>query len=231
MKQFEMKIGDIPAILYGSQSEKIFLFVHGQNGNKEEAWHFGEIVTEKGWQVLSIDLPEHGERKQETGRFFPWVVVPELQQVWAWMSVHWRQIALRADSIGAWFSMLAFGDKNLERSLLVSPILDMERLIADMMGWAGVTEDLLESRKTISTTFGQTLSWEYWQYAKQHPVSKWNSKTKMLYGSQDNLTGRDTVDRFVQRFNVDLTVMDQGEHWFHTEAQLSFLDRWVRISS
>lgn len=111
MKQFEMKIGDIPAILYGSQSEKIFLFVHGQNGNKEEAWHFGEIVSEKGWQVLSIDLPEHGERKQETGKFFPWVVVPELQQVWAWMAIHWRQIALRADSIGAWFSMLAFGEK------------------------------------------------------------------------------------------------------------------------
>lgn len=228
MKQEQMMIGKIPAIIYGEQSDKIYLFVHGQGGNKEEAESFAEIVLENDWQVLSIDLPEHGARKNETGRFFPWIVVPELQQIWDYMAVRWKQIALRANSIGAWYSMLAFSDKNIVRSLFVSPILDMEHLIYDMMGWAGVTEGLLEAKKTIPTSFGQTLSWKYLLYAKQHPIMKWNSETKVLYGSKDILTERDVVDKFVKRFNCDLTIMEGGEHWFHTEEQLAVLNSWVK---
>ena len=37
--------------------------------------------------------------------------------------------------------------------------IDMERLIADMMIWANVTEDELKEKKEIQTTFGETLSW------------------------------------------------------------------------
>lgn len=231
MKQKQTMIGHIPAVIYGSCSDKVYLFVHGQGGNKEEAESFAEIVLENDWQVLSIDLPEHGARKNETGRFFPWIVVPELQQIWDYMAVHWKQIAIRANSIGAWFSMLAFSDKNITRSLFVSPILDMEHLIYNMMGWAGVTEGLLEAKKTIPTPFGQTLSWDYLLYVKQHPIIKWNSETKVLYGTKDNLTERDVVDKFVNRFNCDLTVMEDGEHWFHTEEQLAVLYNWVRQNS
>ena len=27
---------------------------------------------------------------------------------------------------------------------------------------------------------------------------------------------------------VSLTVMEGGEHWFHTEEQMRFLDEWIR---
>ena len=228
MKQERTLIERIPAIIYGEQTDKVYLFVHGQGGNKEEACNFAEIVSEKGWQVLSIDLPEHGERKKETDRFYPWIVVSELQKIWSYMDSHWKHVALRANSIGAWYSMLAFHDKSIERSLLVSPILDMEHLIYNMMKWAGVTKDELEAKKTIPTTFGQTLSWEYLLYAEQHPIIKWNSETKVLYGSKDNLTERYIVDKFVERFHCDLTVVENGEHWFHTEEQLKALNSWVK---
>jgi hypothetical protein len=228
MQQVEMKIGEIPAVLYGSRSDSAYLYVHGQNGYKEEAKRFAEIVSEYGWQVLAIDLPEHGTRKHEADRFLPWIVVSELQQVWAEMTARWERVALRADSIGAWFSLLAFNGNKLERSLLVSPILDMERLIGNMMGWAGVTEAMLEARKTIPTDFGQTLSWTYWQFVKRHPIAEWSSETKVLYGSRDHLTERHVVDGFIKRFHCDLTVLEQGEHWFHTDEQLAFLDDWVK---
>ena len=29
---------------------------------------------------------------------------------------------------------------------------------------------------------------------------------------------------------ADLTVMEDGEHWFHTNAQMQFLDDWIRWS-
>lgn len=28
--------------------------------------------------------------------------------------------------------------------------------------------------------------------------------------------------------NAQLTVMQNGEHWFHTEEQMRFLDNWIK---
>lgn len=231
MKQERILVAEIPAIVYGEKSDQVYLFIHGQGGNKEEAESFAEIVSQKGWQVLSIDLPEHGERKNEADRFYPWIIVPELLSVWNYMDSQWKRIALRANSIGAWYSMLAFQDKHIVKSLFVSPILDMEHLISNMMKWAGVTKEELEAKKIIPTTFGQTLSWEYYLYAKEHPITKWNSETKLLYGSNDNLTERYVIDEFVRRFCCDLTVMENAEHWFHTDEQLAVLNDWVKRNS
>lgn len=226
MKQERTLIDGIPSIIYGEKSDKVYLFIHGQNGHKEEAESFAEIALQKGWQVLSIDLPEHGERKTEINRFYPWIIVPELQKLWGYLNFRWEHIALRATSIGAWFSMLAFADKHIEKSLFVSPVLDMGHLIANMMQWTGVSKAELEAQKTIPTDFGQTLSWEYYLYTKQHLIIRWSSDTKVLYGSEDNLTERSTVNEFVERFHCSLTVMENGEHWFHTAEQLSVLNHW-----
>ncbi len=45
-------IGLTPALLIGEKSEKVFLFVHGLHGRKEEALAFAEIAAPKGYQVL-----------------------------------------------------------------------------------------------------------------------------------------------------------------------------------
>ena len=228
MNKKTFQIQDIPAVLYGKEADKVYLFVHGKCGHKEEAKDFAEIVCPRGWQVLGIDLPEHGSRKGETGAFVPWHVVPELQTVMEYARAHWSRIALRANSIGAWFSMLAFQSEPLEKALFVSPILDMEQLIGRMMQWAGVTEADLEARETIETSFGETLSWRYYQYAKAHPIESWPWPTAILYAGQDNLTPRQGVDGFVERFHCSLTVMEDGEHWFHTPEQLEVLHRWEK---
>lgn len=220
------KIGAIPAALYGAKSDQLYLFVHGKCGCKDEAADFAEIACPNGWQVLGIDLPEHGERKGETG-FDPWHVVPELQSVMEYARLRWAHIALRATSIGAWFSMLAFEKAPLEKALFVSPVLDMEKLIRSMMLWANVSEKQLQAAQEIATDFGETLSWRYLQYAKEHPIVAWNASTAILYAGKDNLTDRATADEFVHRFDCKLTVMEDGEHWFHTPEQLEVLNRWT----
>lgn len=225
MKETRFEIGHIPAAVYGPTSDNVWLFVHGKCGRKEEGQTFAEIVCPNGWQVLSIDLPGHGERT-DAEDFTPWHAVPELQSVLDYAGKHWRRIALRANSIGAWFSMLAFQDASLERALFVSPVLDMEALIRRMMGWANVTEAELKGRKTIPTDFGETLSWDYWQYAQTHPVSRWECPTAILYAGGDNLTELETVESFTARFGCDLTVYEEGEHWFHTPEQLRVLSDW-----
>lgn len=62
-----LKIENIPAILWGDKSDKLFIVVHGNMSNKADDLIvvFAEEATAIGYQVLSFDLPEHGDRKEE----------------------------------------------------------------------------------------------------------------------------------------------------------------------
>ena len=125
--------------------------------------------------------------------------------------------------------MSTLAEKSISKALFISPIVNMEKLIADMMLWANVTEDELQSKKEIPTAFGETLSWEYLCYVRKHPI-KWNILTCILYGGKDHLTSRETISEFAEKQGADLTVMEDGEHWFHTNEQMQFLDDWIRRS-
>lgn len=227
-KEQSLQIDGIPALLLGEPSKRLYLFVHGQGGSKEEARAFAEIACPKGWQVLGIDLPKHGERKEGESAFDPWHAVPELQRVMAYAKEGRTQIALRANSIGGWFSLLAFSGEPLSRFLWVSPLADMERIIQNMMGWAGVTEAQLEREKLIPTNFGQTLSWEYLSYVRAHPIDAWPTPTYILRAEKDEQIDGDTVEAFSRRFGCELTVTPGGEHWFHTPEELETLRRWEK---
>ena len=63
MKTQKLEISGIPALLYGEESRKVYLYVHGKMGCKEEALPFAELACPAGYQVLAVDLPEHGERR------------------------------------------------------------------------------------------------------------------------------------------------------------------------
>ena len=141
--------------------------------------------------------------------------------------LHLFVLNLIANSIGAFFSMHAGIDRMIRKAYFISPIVDMERLILNMMSWANVTEKKLEEKRVIATAFGEDLSWDYLCYVREHPV-RWNAPTRILYGSRDNLTAYETVSAFVEAHGAELTVMEDGEHWFHTDGQMRFLDDWIR---
>ncbi|MBU5627583.1 alpha/beta hydrolase [Oscillibacter sp. MSJ-2] len=223
---FDLPIGAVPAVLYGAPSPEVWLYVHGKCGCKEEGEDFARLACPRGAQVLAIDLPEHGARKGAEESFTPWDIVPELRALLAWARQRWETVSLRATSLGAWFSLVAFGSERLKRALLVSPVLDMERLIRDMMGWAGVGEEQLEAAGEVPTDFGETLSYKYLLYAGAHSIQRWDTPTAILYAGQDGMTGRKTVEGFVRRFDCELYVMEDGEHWFHTPEQLLTLRSW-----
>jgi esterase/lipase len=223
----KLVIDNIPAIIWGNKSDKVYLFVHGKMSCKEEAEGFAEKAVEKGFQVLSFDLPEHGERKIES---YPCNVlngVHDLEVIGEYVKREWKEISLFATSLGAYFSLLAYKDLPVKKCLFLSPLLDMERLIKNMMMWFQVSEERLESEREIPTPMGETLSWEYYSYVKAHPVLRWDKRTAILYGSEDNLTEREVIDDFVKRFHAELTVLQGSEHYFHTGEQLDFLDQWL----
>ena len=190
------------------------IYVHGKGGNASEAAHYRPLFPES--EVIGLDY--------DIG--MPWESAPELRAAFDEAAGRFDRVTLIANSIGAYFSMLALGDRAVERAFFISPIVDMERLILDMMGWAGVTEAELRERREIATSFGETLSYPYLTYVREHPIH-WAIPTQILYAGRDNLTSRQTVIAFAQAHRAGLTVMEDGEHWFHTPQQLAFLDAWL----
>lgn len=158
---------------------------------------------------------------------FPWPAGEDIRRAYDLLQKEHTRITVLANSIGAYFAMHALEDREVEKALFISPILDMERLILDMMSWAHVTEWELREKGEIPTEFGETLSWSYLRFVREHPI-RWKPHTEILYGDGDHLTSRETVEAFLKTHDTALTVMKGGEHWFHTEAQLAFLDDWMR---
>lgn len=85
MEKIKLEIAGIPAVLYGKRSRRVYLYVHGKNGSATEAARFARTACPAGWQVLAVDLPEHGTRKNSPEKLVPWVVTRELQTVYARM--------------------------------------------------------------------------------------------------------------------------------------------------
>ena len=225
MKKQELTLAGVPAILYGERSRKVYLYVHGKNGCKEEAERFAATACAAGWQVLAIDLPEHGARRGRPEQLLPWAVVPEIQAVYARMQLVWPHIRLYGVSIGAWLAMQALRAEKLEKALFVSPVVDMETLILSMMQGAHVTEEQLKAAGEIPTEMGETLSWPYLCWVREHPLH-WKVPTQVLYADTDPLTGHTAMERFRQQTGAHLTILEGGEHWFHTETQLAALQSW-----
>lgn len=181
----------------------------------------------RGYQVLSFDLSGHGDRKIEAPPYKVENYVHDLKVILEYAQLLSKNISVFACSMGAYFSLLAYEQVALKQALFLSPVVDMGRIIHNMMTWFNVSEEKLEIEKEVSTPIGETLYWDYYCYVKAHPIVGWNHATAILYGSEDNLCEFDVLSDFAMRFKCDLVVMAQGEHYFHTEEQLQFFRQWV----
>ncbi len=195
--------------------EKAMIYIHGKGGDAKEAEHYSGLFT--GYDVIGFNYRADN----------PWDARREFTAYFDSLAEKYQSIIITANSIGAYFTMNSLYDRAVERALFISPVVDMERLIMNMMGWANVSEQELQAQGSIDTQFGERLSWEYLCYVRKNPL-KWSIPTDILYGGGDNLTARDTIEAFAKGTGATLTVMESGEHWFHTEEQMGFLDEWVR---
>ncbi len=228
MKQEKIQIGNIPALLFGESSENLYIFVHGKNSKKEEAENFATIATEMGYQVISFDLPEHGERKNEEYACNIWNGIYDLKVVYSFVQNKYRSFSLYACSLGVYFCLSAYQNVRFEKCLFLSPILNMERLIQNIMKWSNVSEEELRKKVEIETSFGETLSLNYYEFVRNNPIEKGDKKTFILYGENNNLTEKSIINAFVENNNCSLDVLKNGEHYFHTKEQLDYLKKWTQ---
>ena len=192
----------------------LIIYIHGKGGNAKEAEHYKMLF--KGCDVVGFDYASQT----------PWEAKEELSAYFDSVCKGYDSVELIANSIGAFFAMSALSNKKIRKAYFISPIVDMEKLIYNMVAWANVTEDELMKKKEIKTDFCETLSADYLFYVKKHPI-RWTIPTFILYGENDNLTDYKTISKFAESAGASLTVMKGGEHWFHTDEQMAFLDEWI----
>lgn len=131
-----LNIKNIPSILWGKGASKLFIAVHGNMSNKEDdvIVILAEGAVKKGYQVLSFDLPEHGDRKGEKDyKCNVKNCVHDLNTIMDYAKLLSNDISLFACSIGAYFSLLSYKNESLRQSLFLSPVVDMEHIIENIM--------------------------------------------------------------------------------------------------
>lgn len=197
MKTETTTIGIVNAIKLGDSSNKVFLFVHGQGGNKEEAILFAEIAVPKGYQVIGIDLPVMDQ---------PWEVLAMLNVVKEYLYLSYDSVSIRANSIGAWFSLLVFQDTVIGQALFVSPFFNMRVFIEGM----------------------QEKDDAYYDWVIKHPIKQWSADTFILRPKVDLVVNDKVYDSFLSKFECRVHEVENGEHWFHTSEQLLAMKQWEK---
>ena len=202
--------------------KKLMIYIHGKGGNADEASHYAELFPERA----VIGLEYRSNTPWDAAVEFPGLIRSIMEA-----GEYDSGITVIANSIGAFFFMNAMpalieSGINVGMAYFISPVVDMESLIGGLMSLAGVTEEELAEKGTIDTVFGETLSYEYLTYVRENPL-KYDVPTEILYGEHDNLTTGGTIAEFAVSHCAGLTIMENGEHWFHTPEEMEFLDRWI----
>ena len=195
--------------------KNVVIYIHGKYGTVEEAEYYKKFFNEA--DIIGFEYTSE----------YPWDFQKEFSNFIDNIYTKYKKISIIANSIGAYFTMLSLTNKNIEKAFFISPIVDMEKLITDMMFLENITEEELYKKKKIKTSFGETLSWDYLTFARKNPI-EWNIPTYILYGEKDNLTSYETILNFTNKSKANLTIMKGGEHWFHTDEQMEFLNNWIK---
>ena len=100
------------------------LYIHGKGGSAAECEHYRPLFP--GLEVFGLDYQT----------FTPWETGAEINTAVKELKEEYENIILIANSIGEFFSMNAGIDTMIEKAFFISPIVDMEKLICDMIQWA-----------------------------------------------------------------------------------------------
>ena len=106
--------------------DKAVIYIHGKGGDAEEALHYKSLFSD--CDVIGLDYTAQ----------FPWEAKEEFPLLFNSIYRNYKTVEIIANSIGAYFAINALSNQQIEKAYFISPIVDMERLIADMMIWANV---------------------------------------------------------------------------------------------
>ena len=108
--------------------EEIVVYVHGKDGSAQEAEHYKALFP--NCEVIGFDY--HAQS--------PWEATEEFSGFFTAVRKRCGKLTLVANSIGAFLSLSSLNEKLVDTAYFISPVVDMEQLICNMMQWADVSE-------------------------------------------------------------------------------------------
>lgn len=195
-------------------ADKALVYIHGKGGSASASEQFKSLFPDR--DIYGFDY------KSE----YPWEAESEYKKYFIELAKKYSTITVIASSLGAYFLMISGAGDKIQKAFFVSPIVNMEQLILDMMTRADISETDLKVAGKINLPEGESLSWDYLDWVRNHPI-EWNVPTYILYGEKDYFQKIDTIKSFAEVIGADLTVMPNGEHWFHTDEQNEFRKDWI----
>lgn len=112
----------LPAVLYGEYSNDLIVYIHGENGSKEDARRFAELACPCGYQVMAIDLTGYGENQSE----FPVTLEQmefDMELLRAYLYHRCWNIYFRTDGFGAYFAIKGLSDLSGNAAMFYNPTL------------------------------------------------------------------------------------------------------------
>lgn len=89
------------------------LYIHGKNGNADEANHYKSLFPD--YNVFGLDYKT----------FSPWETGKEIRNEIEKLNTEYENIILIANSIGAYFCIIADVEKLIKKAYFISPVVDM----------------------------------------------------------------------------------------------------------
>jgi hypothetical protein len=221
----ELVLDGVPALRWGKPGGRAVIGVHGQFSNKHDPVmaRCGDVIASWGDQLITFDLPAHGDR-QDDKAFTPMDASPEVRAFARLARSQSTEVSLLANSIGAYFSLCDTPAGTFERAWMVSPLLDLEYYIRDIMAEYSVTDEQLEAQTVIDTPRG-VLERSYLRFVEEHPA-RLNAPSWIIRGDQDEVVPLDTLSRFVGAPGVELVQVEGGQHFLGQPPHLDTVVAW-----
>ena len=223
----EFVLDGIPALRWGEPGGRAVVGVHGQFSNKLDPVmaQCGEVIASRGDQLITFDLPTHGDRRDDKV-FNAMVTSPEVRAFAQLARSQSTEVGLLASSIGAYFSLCDTPTGTFERAWLVSPLIDLEYYIRDVMAEYSVTDEQLEAETVIDTPRA-VLEWPYLRFVEEHPA-RLDIPSWTIRGDQDEVVPLDALSRFVSAPGVELVQIEGGQHFLGQPPHLETVVAWFK---
>ena len=216
---------DIPAdLVLSKENRAILIVVHGFASSKESPTckRLEEIMPKIGISTLAIDLPNHGENKNDDLTIKSCLEV--IEDTENYIKVHFPNIPIYmfASSFGAFLALLYVNNKksSVKKLFLRCTAVNMKKILFDStepLEW----EQLKKEGYIINSHFLRPvrLSLYFYNEIEKYDLFEIFSTPKdillkMVHGDCDQIASYDEAVKFSKQFGIDIETVHGSDHVF-----------------
>ena len=194
---------------------KAYIYVHGKYGSSEEAPFYKDYLEEEviGFSYLDDESP--------------YLIKERLRSLFDELKKSYDEVNVIANSIGCYYAYVSLYDKEVNKTMFISPFVHLEKYIDMVMTKFNISLSKLEEEKHIVLECYEPLDYIFYKFVKENKV-KYQKKINVIYGLEDNLVSYDNIDSFTKENDVILTTVEKGKHFFKDDFEIKALKEWLR---